>query len=170
MRRVEDFGNYPHCPATRTLGYGKNTPKQAPEAGKRVNLIRYADDFIITGASQEILEKEIKPLVEAFLRECGLELSPEKTHISHITDGFDFLGQNTRDYNSTVLCKPSQKNIKTFLAHIREVIKDNAQATAGHLIAILNPKIRGWTAYHQHASSKKTFVKIDHAIFVALWQ
>jgi RNA-directed DNA polymerase len=69
-----------------------------------------------------------------------------------------------------VLCKPSRKNIKTFLTNIREVIKDNAQATTGHLIAMLNPKIRGWANYHQHASSKKIFVKIDHAIFVALWQ
>ena len=136
----------------------------------KVNLIRYADDFIITGASREILETEIRPLVEAFFQERGLELSPEKTRLTHITDGFDFLGQNIREYNGTVLCKPSQKNVKTFLTHIREVIKDNAQATTGHLIAILNPKIRGWAAYHQHASSKKTFVKIDHAIFVALWQ
>lgn len=136
----------------------------------KVNLIRFADDFIITGATKELLETEIKPLVETFLQERGLELSIEKTCITHITDSFDFLGQNLREYNGTILCKPSRKNIKTFLTHIREVIKDNAQATAGHLIAILNPKIRGWANYHQHASSKKVFVKIDHAIFMALWQ
>ena len=126
--------------------------------------------FIITGSSKELLENEVRPLVESFLHERGLALSPEKTHITHITDGFDFLGQNIREYNGKVLVKPSRKNVKTFLTNIREVIKGNTQATAGHLIAILNPKIRGWTNYHQHSSSKQTFVKIDDAIFKALWQ
>ena len=136
----------------------------------KVNLIRYADDFIITGVSKELLEEEIKPLVEDFLQERGLELSQEKTCITHITNGFDFLGQNIRDYNGKVIVKPSKKNVKTFLAKIREVIKDNAQATAGNLIALLNPKIRGWANYHQYASSKRTFTKVDHAIFEALWR
>ena len=53
------------------------------KGGKRtcpkVNLIRLADDFVITGATQELLEHEVKPLVEAFLRERGLTLSHEKT-------------------------------------------------------------------------------------------
>jgi RNA-directed DNA polymerase len=136
----------------------------------KVNLIRFADDFIITGTSKELLEEEIKPLVEAFLQERGLALSPEKTHITHITDGFDFLGQHIRQYNDILLIKPSQKTIKTFLTNIREVIKGNAQATAGHLIVLLNPKIRGWANYHQHVNSKATFEKIDHAIFQTLWQ
>jgi RNA-directed DNA polymerase len=48
----------------------------------KVNLIRYADDFVITGRSQELLEHEVRPIVEAFLRERGLELSPEKTLIT----------------------------------------------------------------------------------------
>lgn len=136
----------------------------------KVNLIRYADDFIITGASKELLEHDIKPLVETFLRERGLELSPEKTHITPITDGFDFLGQTIREYHGKVLVKPSRTNVKTFLAKIRDVIRRNAQATAGHLIALLNPKIRGWANYHHHATSKRTFVKVDHAIFQALWR
>ena len=146
-------------------------PKRSLKAGKaKVNLIRYADDFVITGVSKELLENEIKPLVEAFLHERGLELSQEKTCITRITDGFDFLGQTIREFNGKVIFKPSRKNIKTFLAKIREVIKDNAQATAGHLISILNLKIRGWANYHQFATSKRTFVKVDHAIFEALWR
>src|SRR6202023_2893397 len=63
-----------------------------------VNLIRYADDFIITGRTKELLEGEIKPLVEQFLHERGLELSPAKTVITHVEKGFDFLGQNVRKY------------------------------------------------------------------------
>jgi len=76
-----------------------------------VNLVRFADDFIITGQSTEVLEDEVKPLVERFLGARGLELSPEKTVITHITDGFDFLGQNVRMYNGTLVIKPSHKSV-----------------------------------------------------------
>jgi RNA-directed DNA polymerase len=149
----------------------ENYPKTSRRGRRaKANLCRYADDFIITGASQELLEHDIKPLVETFLRERGLELSAEKTRVTHIKDGFDFLGQTIREYHGTVLVKPSRKNVKTFLAKIRAVIRNNAQATAGHLIDVLNPKIRGWANYHQYATSKRTFVKVDHAIFKALWR
>ena len=147
-------------------------PKASNASRKaKANLVRFADDFIITGSSKELLENEIKPLVEQFMKERGLELSQEKTHITHITTGFDFLGQNVRKYkDGKVLVKPSKKNVKTFLTSIRKLIKENAQATAGNLIVQLNPKIRGWANYHRHVSSKQTFVKVDDAIFRALWQ
>ena len=137
----------------------------------KANLVRFADDFIITGSSKELLEEEIQPLVEQFMKERGLELSQEKTHITHITAVFDFLGQNIRKYkDGKVLVKPSKKSVKTFLTKIRKLIKESAQATAGHLIVQLNPIIRGWANYHRHVSSKQTFVKVDNAIFRALWQ
>jgi RNA-directed DNA polymerase len=136
----------------------------------KVNLVRYADDFIITGSSKELLETEVKPMVESFLKERGLELSPEKTHITRIEDGFDFLGQNVRDYGGTVLVKPSRKNVATFLEKVRGIIKASRQVTAGHLIVNLNPVIRGWANYHRHVSSKRTFSRVDHAIFRALWR
>jgi RNA-directed DNA polymerase len=60
--------------------------------------------------------------------------------------------------------------VATFLTTVRTLIKANAQATAGHLIAQLNPVIRGCAAYHRHVSSKQTFVRVDHAIFCALWR
>jgi RNA-directed DNA polymerase len=62
----------------------------------QVHLVRYADDFIITGTSTELLHDEVQPLVAHFLKERGLELSHEKTSITHVDDGFDFLGQNVR--------------------------------------------------------------------------
>ena len=135
---------------------------------KQVNLVRYADDFIITGISKEILETEVKPLVVDFLRERGLELSEEKTQITHLEDGFDFLGQHVRKYNGQFRTRPSKKNVKTFLTDIRKVIKDNKEATAYWLIATLNPKIRGWANFHRHAAAKDTFVHVDTAIFKAL--
>jgi len=137
---------------------------------EKVNFIRFADDFIITGRSQEVLDREVKPLVEQFMRERGLEVSPEKTLITHIEDGFDFLGQHLRKYNGKLLITPARKNVHTFLEGIRKVVRENKQATAGNLIAQLNPKIRGWANYHRHVVSKETFSKVDHAIFCALWQ
>lgn len=147
-------------------------PKATRESRRaKVNLCRWADDFIITGSSKELLEQEVQPLVEAFLQERGLELSLEKTRITHVKTGFDFLGQQVRKYdNGKVITKPSIGSVKTLLREVRQVIRGNAQAKTGNLIAQLNPLIRGWANYHRHAASKQTFVKIDHAIFQTLWR
>ena len=152
----------------RLIAQFHTTPKTRSQ--NKVNFVRYADDFIITGSSKELLESEVLPLVQIYLKERGLELSLEKTHITHIEDGFDFLGQNVRKYDGVLLIKPSKKSILSFLGKIREVIKANKTATAGNLILKLNPIIRGWAKYHQHVCSSQAFNYIDHAIFKALWQ
>jgi RNA-directed DNA polymerase len=144
--------------------------KRGAEPNPMVNLVRYADDFIITGSSKELLEEKVRPLVEAFLAERDLELSPEKTTITHIEAGFDFLGQTVRKYRGKLLITPSKKSVKSFLAKIREIIKANKQTKAGDLIAYLNPVIRGWANYHRHVVSSKTFSKIDAEIFKSLWR
>jgi RNA-directed DNA polymerase len=152
---------YPAEKRLKSLGGGKPC----------VNLVRYADDFVITSKSKELLEGEIKPLVERFLQERGLELSPTKTVITHVEKGFDFLGQNVRRYpNGKLLIKPSKKNVKTFLGSIRQVIKAALGMSAADLIDQLNPKIRGWANYHRHVVSKRTFGRVDHALFSSLWQ
>lgn len=135
-----------------------------------IHLIRYADDFLISGRSKEILEQEVKPLVEQFMRERGLELSQEKTIITHIEEGFDFLGQHVRKYGETLLIKPSKESVQALLEKVRKIIKDNKQTSAGKLIAQLNPILRGWALYHRHVASKKTFSTVDHAIFEMLWR
>jgi len=135
-----------------------------------VNMVRYADDFIITGRTKQLLESEVKPLVTEFFKTRGLELSQEKTRITHIEEGFDFLGQNVRKYNGKLLIKPSRKNVRVFLDKVRGVIKANKQATTGGLIAQLNPIIRGWAHYHRHVVSSATFCKVDSAIFNCLWR
>ncbi len=136
----------------------------------KVHLIRYADDFLIAGSSKEVLEQEVKPVVEQFMRERGLSLSPEKTLITHIEDGFDFLGQNVRKYQGKLLIKPSKESVQELSEKVRKIVKDNKQTPAGKLIAQLNPIIRGWALYHRHVASKDTFSKVDHAIFELLWQ
>jgi RNA-directed DNA polymerase len=137
----------------------------------KVHLVRYADDFVITGTSKELLRDHVQPLVAHFLKERGLELSHEKTQITHIKHGFDFLGQNVRRYrDGKVLTKPSSRNVKTFLAKIRETIKCSGSLTAGDLILRLNQQIKGWTMYHRYAASKRTFQHVDSRIFQMVWR
>jgi len=136
----------------------------------KVHMVRYADDFIITGNSKELLEDEVKPLVEKFLSARGLELSPEKTSITHIDQGFDFLGVNIRKYNGKLLIKPSKKNVKAFLDKVRNAIKDNKAAKQINLIKMLNPIIRGWANYHRSVTARETFERVDTEIWRTLWK
>ncbi len=156
--------------ANRTLdGLQALLAAHFPSGGKRsckVHLVRYADDFIITGTSKEFLQHKVMPLVAHFLKERGLELSHEKTRITHIDDGFDFLGQTVRRYPcGKVLVKPSRKSVRTFLGKIKETIQDAGSWTAGELIQRLNQQIKGWTMFHRHAASKHTFNQVDRHIF-----
>jgi RNA-directed DNA polymerase len=134
-----------------------------------VHMVRYADDFIITGKSKELLENEVKPLVEVFLAERGLLLSPEKTKITPIHVGFDFLGFNVRYYGDKLLTKPSRKSIRSVLDKVRGIIKANATAKQVNLIHMLNPVLRGWANYHRHVVAKAIFNQVDSAVWVALW-
>jgi RNA-directed DNA polymerase len=143
---------------------------QARRRGLKMHMVRYADDFIITGNSKEWLEQEVKPVVVEFLAERGLVLSPEKTRITHIEEGFDFLGWNIRKYDGKLLMKPSKANVKAHLDKIREVIKANKTAAQANLIRLLNPVLRGWANYHSHAVAKKTFARVDAHVWSMLWR
>lgn len=136
----------------------------------KVNYVRYADDFIVTGISREILENEVKPLITAFMQERGLVLSEEKTAITHIDNGFDFLGQNIRKYKGKLLIKPSKHNLKTFLDKVRTTIEGNKTARTDTLIKRLNPLIRGWTNYHQHIVAAETFRYVNFQLWKKLWR
>src|SRR5262249_10089978 len=135
----------------------------------KAHLVRYADDFIITGTSQVLLRYGVQPLVEQFLQERGLELSHEKTRITPSEDGFDFLGQTIRRYgNGKIIIKPSKRNVKTFLEKVQETIDNSGSRTAGELIWRLNQQIKGWTMYHRFAVSGRTFAAVDNRIFWSL--
>ncbi len=136
----------------------------------KVNMIRYADDFIITGGSKELLENEVKPLLTDFLKVRGLELSQEKTKTTHIDEGFDFLGQNIRKYDGKLLIKPSKENVKAFSGKVREIVKGRKTATQANVVRELNPVIRGWANYHRHVVAKETFRSVDSKIWEVLWQ
>lgn len=154
----------------KAFGYRKDKPNVTVKSKNQVNLVRYADDFIITGRTEELLEKEVKPKVEEFLKTRGLELEKTKTKITHIDEGFDFLGWNFRKWNGKVITKPAMKNVTEVLKKIRGIIKDNKTAKQENLIGLLNPIIRGWTEYHKGVVAKATFKKIDNELWNALWK
>ncbi len=143
------------------LGHAKEKDK--------IHFIRYADDFICTADSKEILETKVQPAIINFLKERGLELSPEKTKITHINEGFDFLGFNIRKYKEKLLIKPSKTSIKKFTDSLRETISNLGNTSTIKLIANLNSKIRGWANYYRSCVAKEIFNDIDHAVFNSIW-
>lgn len=136
----------------------------------KLNFVRYADDFIITGESPEFLRDKVLPVVKEFLTERGLQLSEEKTVITHIEDGFDFLGKNIRKYNGKLLIKPSKTSVKSFLEKVRSIIKGNKSIKQETLIRKLNPVIRGWVNNQRYVVSSKVFSRVDYEIYKCLWQ
>jgi RNA-directed DNA polymerase len=141
---------------------GKRTAKH------KVHFVRYADDFIVTAKTEEIA-KEVKELIKDFLKERGLELSDEKTLITHIDNGFDFLGWNFRKYNGKILVKPSKKSIDKVTEKISDIIKYGKAWKQEVLIDVLNPIITGWANYHQSVVSSEIFHKLDSRIWGMLW-
>jgi len=147
----------------RPDGCRKNNPH-------KIHLIRYADDFVVTASDKDTLENKVKPLIEDFLVHRGLLLSPEKTKITHITEGFDFLGQNIRMYShGKLLIRPSKNAIKLVKEKLKQIIVKHRGSQAAVLIRNLNPVITGWANYHRHACSKKSFYLLDRFVWRNIW-
>ncbi len=152
--------------------FGYEPKKPGSQWKNRKNLVylcRYADDFIVTGASKELLQEKVLPTIKQFLAERGLQISEEKTRIVHITEGFDFLGQNTKKYGNKVLTKPSEKSLLSLKEKLKEIVKNHRKGAAP-LIKTINPIVRGWCYYHRCIVSRKTFEEVDHYIFELLWK
>lgn len=133
-------------------------------------LVRYADDFIISGKTKELLEQQVIPLIEMFLKERGLSLSKEKTRVVHIEQGFDFLGWNVRRFKGVILNRPNIKNVKSFYGKVKEVISKMKMAKQENLIMKLNPMLRGWANYHRSQVASKAFGRMDAMVWKALWR
>jgi len=136
----------------------------------KMNLVRYADDFVVTAATEEIAI-EAKELICRFLKTRGLELSEEKTLITHINEGFDMLGWTFRKFKGKLIIKPSKKAIKAFVASLSETILRQGRAWKQELlIQRLNQQIRGWANYHQSVCASVAFSHIDYILYEFLWQ
>lgn len=131
----------------------------------RINVVRYADDFVVTSSSKEFLETEVRPWIKQFLAVRGLRLSTVKTKIVHIDEGYDFLGWNFRKYSGKLLIKPSKKNVKAFYERLRKVISENLGAKQENLIQLLNPMLRGWAQYHSGVVAKEAFTTMESRLY-----
>jgi len=136
----------------------------------KIHLIRFADDFVVTASHKEILENKVKPIIEDFLIQRGLQLSQEKTKITHITEGFDFLGQNIRMYSGgRLLIRPSKEAIRSVKEKLKAIIVKHRGSQAAVLIRNLNPVITGWANYHKRVCSKRIFYKLDRILWRNIW-
>ena len=135
---------------------------------RKLNFVRYADDFIVTGASREYLQDELLPALRSFLRERGLELSEEKTAITHINDGFNFLGFNVRKYHSKLLIKPQEGKPRALLKKAR-VLMDELHGLPFHVMLLkLNRVLRGWAYAYRHSVAKDRMCYVDNGIYLLL--
>ena len=151
-------------------GLEKAAKSVAPRKNQKVNTIAYADDFIITGASKEILTDKVKPAVEAFLAERGLILSVEKTHITNIQDGFDFLGFNVRKYKQKLLIKPTKANVLAHIKKLKATIRKGQSLKSETLILLLNSQLRGWANYYRASVASAAFKYVDKKVFDEIWR
>ncbi len=138
--------------------------------GDKVNFVRYADDSIATGATKELLEQKAKPALTAFLKPRGLELSEQKTVITHIQDGFNFLGHTVRKFKDKLLTTPAKSSVQALRDKIRLCINSALALSQEALLGKLNPIIRGWANYYRHGAAKRTFDRLDCFVFRQLWR
>lgn len=131
-------------------------------------LVRYADDFIIlcNGTKQSAIQ--MKDELQTFLAsELSLTLSSEKTLITHVDDGFNFLGFHIQTYaqqnqQRTLLVRPTSRNIQRLRDKIKEMTTRRTHLDSDALkIHAVNAILRGWSEYYKHVSSSKAFYKLD---------
>jgi len=159
---------------TKWEGLGPHwTRAKRRRAGEPImRLVRYADDFVVmvhgTKADAEALCGEVGQV----LAPMGLRLSEEKTRVSHIDEGFDFLGwriqrrdQPSRSGHQAVYTFPSKKSLASIMDKVRRLTRRRHHRTLADLLRRLNPTLRGWCNYFKHGVSKRCFGYVDHFAF-----
>jgi RNA-directed DNA polymerase len=144
--------------------------KAVTHKGDKVNFVRYADDFVVTGATRELLEQKIKPALTAFLKPRGLELSEQKTVITSIETGFDFLGHTLRKYGVKLLITPAKGKVKILRQKISRVFQSAKAHNQLRLLRQLNPLLQGWANYYRNGAAKGTFYKLDFHVYRKIWR
>lgn len=137
-----------------------------------MKMIRYADDFVILVHGTRDDARALRAEVGRVLAPMGLRLSADKTRLTHIEEGFEFLGwriqrrkkKGTRG-TTRVYTYPSKKSLASIIDRIRILTRRTAHRTLADLLRRLNPAIRGWCAYFQHGVSKRTFCYVDNFAF-----
>ncbi len=137
-----------------------------PEDYSNGNLIRFADDILVTTHTEEDA-KHIVEILRAFLNERGLILSDEKTKICYISDGFTFLSRTYVKKKGLITCTPSERAIERFIDDLQLTISTNKKSQR-ELILTLNRKLKGWAGYHRYSDAIDAFRKVDAAVQTAL--
>jgi RNA-directed DNA polymerase len=145
-------------------------------------IVRYADDFVIVCKNEPEAKRIKKEIAKHLHHTTGLSLSMEKTRISHIKTGFNFLGFNIRKYNTpkeryrlpdgtdgTLLIKPQKEKVIETLQEWKGVISKNRGNSLTTLIIQLRPKMISWAMYYRFVVSKATFAKIDYEMWYKLF-
>lgn len=134
----------------------------------KYTMARYADDFVIMCFTKEDAE-DVYTLLDEYLTKRGLELQLDKTKITNIWDGFDFLGFNIRRYKtqngSKLLCKPSKDSINKCKIKIKDIFKQMTGCNVGQLISRVNPIIIGSANYWSSVVSKEVYTNIDNFVW-----
>jgi RNA-directed DNA polymerase len=132
-------------------------------------IIRYADDFVIMVSGDRHHAEELREEVAAVLAPLGLRLSPEKTAVVHIDEGFDFLGFHIRrqrkrgTQKSYVYTRPSKKAIQSIKDKVSEkTYRSTRHEDLDELLRSLNMSLAGWANYFRHGASKAIFSAVDY--------
>ncbi len=136
----------------------------------KVHVIRYADDFVVVAETKEILEQTVKPAIQKFMAERGLRLSEEKTVITHIHEGFDFLGKTVRKFNTQLIVQPSKAAAKSIVEKLGTLLRQSRSIPYAVLLRKLNRLLRGWGNYHRFTSSSRVFSRVDYYLLQGIWR
>lgn len=134
---------------------------------KKVHLVRYADDFVVT-ADSGATARLVRDIIAAFLSERGMALSDEKTKITKISDGFDFLGWHFRKCEGDLVIAPTAQSIERIKARVRTLLRARPHADPDALIRDLNAAVKGWCGYHDHIRANGTFASLDRFLLTEM--
>jgi len=140
------------------------------------NDVRWADDFLITANSREVLAHTVLPAVNAFCAARGVRLSPHKTVRTPLAQGFDFLGQTIRQHarpNGTLAklqMTPSKASVQAMTAKGKTLCHQAAGATPAQRIDALHPLLRGWANSHRHSIWSEPFAHLDRFVWRRLYR
>jgi RNA-directed DNA polymerase len=179
----------------RLKEFAETVPYENSKVGKRdkrsyLQVIRYADDFIVLHERLDVVKKA-KEITEEWLKEIGLELKPSKTRIVHSLNsfngkpGFDFLGFNFRHFKAgknhsakntnkeilghKLLIRPSEEKIRLHYEELARIITEGIALPQHALIGQLNRVIRGWAMYYRTVCTGRIYSVLDHLVFLKLW-
>ena len=167
---LEDYLNISYKKRTQIRN---GETKEFYETKGKYRVTRYADDFVIFARTREDIEK-VPKILENYLSERGLVLAEDKTKITHISEGFDFLGFNFRQYKTNkglkCLIKPSKDSIKNFKAKVSERVRWHHGDNVDSLIDSVNPLIIGTANYWKPTVAKKIFSDMDYYIWNKIYK